>query len=179
MNTPQQIYHFACVNKNSVDPNDEKILSSDPKYAFLYAFNVLKSRFPLGESVIATIPTYKKMYERCFGSINTPPGIFEKQISQILEAKDSGVTPLDDVRKTVADFFDKLEKKFHLDIHQAGIAIRKENLADQIRKFTINYFKKSNLSPDWKDLFVSKMQHSPIGLHVFMVLQHWASLYMI
>lgn len=66
----QYSYNYACEISPRILTDIEDVISNDPKYAYLYAFNCLNhSRFELGEEAISKSSIYSYMY--AFGCLKS------------------------------------------------------------------------------------------------------------
>ncbi len=64
---PQNCYYYC--EKNGANKDLEQIISTNARYSYCYALNVIKCRFELGEKAISTYADYKKEYYDFLSSI--------------------------------------------------------------------------------------------------------------
>lgn len=64
LRSPKYAYIYAHDVLDGKFSNGETIISKSPKYSFLYAREILKERFELGESIISTNVEYSYLYAR-------------------------------------------------------------------------------------------------------------------
>ena len=62
--TAKYVYRYAYDVIKGRFPEGETIIATDPEYAYYYACNVIKGRFPEGESTIATDSRWAYLYAR-------------------------------------------------------------------------------------------------------------------
>ena len=179
--TASEIYKKAYFLSQKITPEEETIIASDPKYALLYAINVLNAPFKQGEQNILTNPEYAELYKKHFGSqiqhMESFNALYKEAVKHTnfppINKKSRNIFVTGNVR-TVISLINALEKEFNIEISGLSIKGMKQlsKSLENIKTFSVNFIKNSDLESSEKQNLVTQLLKCKTPIDFFSTLSY-------